>query len=227
LETVHIASDWTLSGFRLPVQWVNRPENPANPALHDFRGFSGQIAGGVVRVGQPVLHLPSRLQSRVKAIHTAEGPAEEAWRPQSVTIELEDDLDISRGDLLAGLETPPGAATELRAKVCWMHPRPLQPGRKYFLKHTTQTVQAIVTAIESKLDFTDLEPQPNPGELALNDIGELRLRTSRPLHFDGYTENRLTGSFILIEPGSNATAGAGMLLPPNERVKPEFDDFAI
>lgn len=227
LESVHIGSDWNLNGFRLPVQWVNRPSNPADPELHDFRGFSGQIAGGVVRVGQRVIHLPSRLCSTVKEIHTSEGPAAEAFCPQSVTVVLEDDLDISRGDMLADLDFPPGAGHEFRAKICWMYSRPLQAGRKYLLKHTTQTVQAIVTSIENRLNFTDLEAEPSPGELALNDIGEIHLKTAKPLHFDGYSTNRLTGSFILVEQGINATAGAGMLFPPNELVKPEYADFAI
>jgi len=227
LETVHIGSDRTLDGFRLPVQWVNRPSNPTDPQLHDFRGFSGQIAGGIVRVGKKVIVLPSRLCTTVKEIHTAEGPATEAFSPQSVTLVLEDDIDISRGDLIAGMNTPPGSSSELQANICWMHPRPLQRGRKYLLKHTTQTVQAIVTSIEHRLNFTDLEPESTPAELALNDIGEIRLKTSKPLHFDGYATNRLTGAFILIEQGTNATAGAGMLFPPTELVKPEYTDFAI
>ena len=227
LESVHIGSDWNLNGFRLPVQWVNRPANPSNPTLHDFRGFSGQIAGGIVRVGQRVIHLPSRLCSSVKEIHTAGGPAPEAFCPQSVTVVLDDDLDISRGDMIADLDLPPGEGSEFHAKICWMHPRPLQRGRKYLLKHTTQTVQAIVTSVESRLNFTDLEPESAPAELALNDIGEIHLKTSKPLHFDGYANNRLTGSFILIEQGTNATAGAGMLFAPSELVKPEYADFAI
>jgi len=227
LETVHIGSDRTLDGFRLPVQWVNRPANPTDPQLHDFRGFSGQIAGGIARVGKRVIVLPSRLCTTIKEIHTAEGPASEAFSPQSVTLVLEDDIDISRGDLIAGLNTPPGSSTELHANICWMHPRPLQVGRKYFLKHTTQTVQTIVTSIEHRLNFTDLGAESTPAELGLNDIGEIRLKTSKPLHFDGYVGNRLTGSFILIEQGTNATAGAGMLFPPTELVKPEYTDFAI
>ncbi len=227
LEQVHIGSDWNLEAFRLPVQWVNRPENPADPALHDFRGFSGQIAGGIVRVGQRMLHLPSRLSTRVKEIHTAEGPAEEAFCPQSVTLVLEDDIDISRGDMLASLDAAPGFGVEFRAKICWMLPRPLRPGKRYFLKHTTQTVQAVVIAIENRLDFTDLEREPAPEELALNDIGEIHLKTAKPLFFDGYAANRLTGSFILIEQGTNATAAAGMLFPPDETAKPDDVDFTI
>ena len=227
LESVHIGSDWNLNGFRLPVQWVNRPNNPTDPQLHDFRGFSGQIAGGVVRVGQKVMVLPSGQVSRVKQIWTYDGPLQEAFCPQSITLVLEDDIDVSRGDMIIGPDNLPGSSTDLRAKVCWMHPRALQPGRKYYLKHTTQTVQAVVTTVEDRIDMATLEPEPAPDGLALNDIGEVRLRTSGPLVFDGYATNRLTGSFILIEPGTNATVGAGMLLPPTEIVKPEYNDFAI
>jgi bifunctional enzyme CysN/CysC/sulfate adenylyltransferase subunit 1 len=227
LESVHIGSDWNLNGFRLPVQWVNRPHHPSDPQLHDFRGFSGQIAGGIVRAGQKVMVLPSGLVSRVKQIWTYDGALPEAFCPQSVTLVLEDDIDVSRGDMIIGPDNLPGASADLRAKVCWMHPRPLQRGRKYLLKHTTRTVQAVVTAVEDRIDMATLEPEPDPAELALNDIGEVRLSTSGPLVFDGYSTNRLTGSFILVEPGTNATVGAGMLLPPAELVKPEYTDFAI
>jgi len=227
LESVHIGSDWNLSGFRLPVQWVNRPNRPADPQWHDFRGFSGQIAGGIVRAGQKVLVLPSGLVSTVKQIWTCDGALPEAFCPQSITLVLADDIDISRGDMIIGPDNLPGASTELQAKVCWMHPRPLQRGRKYLLQHTTQTVQAVVAAVVDRIDMATLEPEPEPPQLALNDIGEVRLNTSAPLVFDGYATNRLTGSFILIEPGANATVGAGMLLPPAELVKPEYHDFAI
>jgi sulfate adenylyltransferase subunit 1 len=227
LESVHIGSDWNLNGFRLPVQWVNRPNNPTDAGLHDFRGFSGQIAGGIVRVGQKVMALPSGLISRVKQIWTYDGPVPEAFCPQSVTLVLEDDIDVSRGDMLIGPENLPGASTELHAKICWMHPRPLQRGRKYFLKHTTQTVQAVVTGIENRLDFSTFEPEPDAPELALNDVGEIRLKTAKPVIFDGYANNRLTGSFILIEQGTNATVAAGMLFPPQEPVRPEYTDFSI
>jgi bifunctional enzyme CysN/CysC/sulfate adenylyltransferase subunit 1 len=227
LETVHIASDWNLSAFRLPVQWVNRPNNPRDPKLHDFRGLSGQIAGGIVKVGQKVMVLPGGWRSSVKEIWTYEGSLKEAFCPQSVTLALEHDLDISRGDMIIGLENLPGMSADLVAKICWMNPRPLHCGKKYFLKHTTQTVQALVASIENRINISTFDPEPQPAELAMNDIGEIRARTSRPLIFDGYANNRLTGSFILIEPGTNLTVAAGMLQPPTELVKPEYNDFAI
>jgi bifunctional enzyme CysN/CysC/sulfate adenylyltransferase subunit 1 len=228
LETVHIASDWNLNGFRLPVQWVNRPNNPTDAALHDFRGFSGQIAGGIVRVGQKIIAFPAGLTTTVKQIWTFDGPVPEAFCPQSVTLVLEHDIDISRGSMLVGPDAHrPGSHTELQAEICWMHSRPLQPGKKYFLKHTTHTGQVAVTEIVNKLNLESLESEAAPAELAMNDIGEIRLRAAKPLVFDGYATNRLTGSFILIEQGTNATVAAGMLRPPRETVKPEGADYVI
>jgi len=227
LETVHIASDWNLHGFRFPVQWVNRPNNPTNPELHDFRGFSGQIAGGIVRKGQKVLALPAGVVTTVKEIWTYDGPVQEAFCPQSVTIVLEHDIDVSRGSMLIGSDYLPGSSSDLQAEICWMHPRALQRGKKYFLKHTTHTVQVIVTELVSKLNLASLESERDPAELGLNDIGEIRLHSAKPLVFDGYSTNRLTGSFILIEPGTNATVGAGMLLPPREIVRSENGDYVI
>jgi bifunctional enzyme CysN/CysC/sulfate adenylyltransferase subunit 1 len=227
LETVHIASDWSLTAFRFPVQWVNRPNNPTDPRLHDFRGLSGQIAGGIVREGQKVMVLPSGLKSAVKEIWTFDGPQPEAFCPQSVTLLLEHDLDISRGDMIVGLDMLPGMSAELQARICWMHPRPLQRGRKYLLKHTAQTVQAVVTSLEHRLNIQTFEPERDPAELAINDIGQIKLLASKPIVFDAYANNRLTGSFILIEESTNATVAAGLLLPPIELVKPEYTDFAI
>jgi bifunctional enzyme CysN/CysC/sulfate adenylyltransferase subunit 1 len=227
LETVHIASDWNLSNLRFPVQWVNRPNNPTDHSLHDFRGLSGQISGGVVRVGQKVMVLPSGFVSTIKQIWTLDGLKEEAFSPQSVTLVLEHDLDVSRGDVIVDAEELPGASTDLHAKICWMHPKPLASGRQYLLKHTTQTVKAAITAIEHKINITTLEKEDGITELIMNDLGEIRLKTAKPLIYDGYATNRLTGAFILIEPGSNATVAAGMLLPPTEVARPEYRDFAI
>ncbi len=227
LETVHIASDWNLSALRFPVQWVNRPNNPRDPKLHDFRGLSGQLAGGIVRRGQEVVILPTGLKTRIKDIWTYDGSLHEAFCPQSLTICLEHDIDISRGDMIVGLEGFPGHSAEFTARVCWMHSRPVSAGKKYFLKHTTRTVQAIVTSLESRIDMTTFEAEPNPGELGMNDIGVIRFKTATPLVFDGYKTNRLTGAFILIEQGTNATVAAGMLNPPSEAARPEYTDFAI
>jgi sulfate adenylyltransferase subunit 1 len=227
LETVHIASDWNMNAFRFPVQWVNRPNNPTDHALHDFRGLSGQIASGIVRKGQQVLVLPGGIKTTIKDIWTYDGSLNEAFCPQSVTISLEHDIDISRGDMIVGLDLLPGMGSDLHARICWMHIRPLQVGKKYFLKHGTQTVQVIVSQIEGRINMDTLDLDEGATEFRANDIGVIRLKTAKPIIFDGYTTNRLTGSFILIEQGTNATVAAGMLFPPMEAVKPEYNDFAI
>src|SRR4051812_6017113 len=170
LESVHIGSDWNLQGFRFPVQWVNRPNSPTDPKLHDFRGVSGQIAGGIVRVGHKLLALPAGMVTTVKEIWTYDGPVHEAFCPQSVTLVLEHDIDISRGSMLIGTDHLPGSSANLEAEVCWMHSRSLQAGKKYYLKHTTHTVQVAVTEIVNKLNMATLETDAKPAELALNDI---------------------------------------------------------
>jgi len=227
LETVHIASDWDLTTFRMPVQWVNRPNNPKDHALHDFRGLSGQIARGLVKTGQQVMVLPAGIKTTIKQIWTYDGLVAEAFAPQSVTLCLQHDIDVSRGDMIVDLDNLPGMDTELRAHICWINQRPLQRGKKYFLKHAAQTVQAVITSLDNRTNIQTFEPESEPTELTMNGIGEIHLRTSKPLIFDGYATNRLTGSFILIEQGSNQTVGAGMLFPPTEPVKPEYQDFAI
>ena len=227
IETIHIASDWNLNAFRFPVQWVNRPNNPLDLNLHDFRGLSGQIVGGTVRKGQEIVVLPAGIKTSVKDIWTYEGSLPEAFCPQSVTLSLEHDIDVSRGDMFVGTENLPGCSADLRVRVCWMHTRPLQPNRKYFLKHTTQVVQAVVTSLESRVPMDSFEPESSPKELAMNDIGIIHLKTSKPIIFDGYSMNRLTGAIILIEQGTNATVAAGMLFPAAEPAKPDYRDFAI
>jgi len=168
------------------------------------------------------------VKTAIREIWTYDGVPREAFCPQSVTLRLDDDIDASRGDMIVGLEDPlPGMSGDLHARLCWMSPRPLLRGRKYLLKHTSSTVQAAVSALENRINIHTYEAEPEPSELAVNDIGEVRLRASRPIIYDGYTRNRLTGSFILIEPGANLTVAAGMLSPPLEAVKPEYTDFAI
>lgn len=227
LETVHIASDWNLDVLRFPVQWVNRPNRPKDATLHDFRGLSGQIAGGIVRKNQEVLVLPAGFKTTVADIWTVDGSLPEAFCPQSVTVCLAHDIDVSRGDIIVGTENLPGRGTDLRARLCWMLTRSLQANKKYLLKHCTQTVPAVVTALENRINMATFEPEPAPPHLAINDIGVIHLKTARPIVFDGYNSNRLTGAFILIEPGTNATAAAGMLYPPTEPARPEYSDFAI
>ena len=227
IETVHIASDRNLNAFRFPVQWVNRPNNPRDPKLHDFRGLSGQIAGGIAREGQEIVVLPAGIKTSIKEIWTYNGTIPEAFCPQSVTICLKHDIDVSRGDMFVGTENLPGCSADLRVRVCWMHTRPLQPNKKYFLKHTTQVVQAMVTSLESRIPMASFEPELSPKELAMNDIGIIHLKTSKPIIFDGYSMNRLTGAIILIEQGTNATVAAGMLFPAAEPAKPDYRDFAI
>jgi sulfate adenylyltransferase subunit 1 len=227
LETVHIASDWNLEGLRLPVQWINRPHQPTDRRWHDFRGCSGLIAGGVVHVGQAVAVLPGGICTRVQEIRVGDTAVEEAFCPQSVTLVLEHDIDVSRGDMITELRDRPGTGADLRAKVCWMHQRALQNGRKFLLKHTSRTVQAVVTEIRHRIDVTTLTPQPAPPALGLNDLGEVSLQTAQPLFFDGYARNRLTGSFILIDPATNATVAAGMLFPPDEMARAGDADYFI
>ena len=203
------------------------PEQSHGQIDHDFRGLSGQIASGIVRKGQSVVILPIGIKTTVKDIWNYDHSMPEAFCPQSVTICLEHDIDISRGDMIVGLDDLPGRSAELTARICWMHLRPLQAGKKYFLKHGTQTVQAIVTALESKINMDTFDAEATPPALAMNDIGVIKIKTAKPLVFDGYTTNRLTGSFILIEQGTNSTVAAGMLSAPTEAVKPEYTDFAI
>ena len=217
LEQVHIASDLNLSAFRMPVQWVNRPQKATDPELHDFRGLSGQIAGGTIKVGDPVIIAPRGLRSTVKRIYTHDGDLEEAFCPQSVTLVLEDDIDSSRGDMLIGVDRLPGQGNDLKADICWMSQKPLRNRGKYFLKHTSQTVQTVVTKIAHKVDIQSYDKITDVDELAMNDIGEIHLRTANPLVCDAYSINRLTGSFILVEQGTNHTVAAGMLHPPTQR----------
>ncbi|MFZ0631635.1 MAG: sulfate adenylyltransferase subunit CysN, partial [Acidobacteriaceae bacterium] len=203
LETVPVAGR-AQTGFRLPVQRVIRPGQ-------DFRGFAGQIAAGVVRPGDAVVALPSGVRTRVRSITTWEGELKEAHAPESVVLTLEDETDISRGDMLAAVEDSPAPVSRVTATVVWMHAKPLRAGGTYLLRHTTQTVRGRVTEIRSRMDVEKLESRAAES-LELNAIGEVVIETNRPVMADRYRENRTTGSFILIDPEDNATAGAGMVV---------------
>jgi sulfate adenylyltransferase subunit 1 len=203
LETVPLAIERSHAGFRLPVQRVLRPHQ-------DFRGFAGQITAGVVHPGDDVLALPSGRRTRVRSIITWEGELERAHAPQSVVVTLEDETDLSRGDMIAAVSAPPKKARSFEATVVWMHEKPLRPGANYLLKHTSQTVRAQIAEIRSRIDVEHLAQSPT-AQLALNDIGEVVIETSRALLADLYRESRATGSFILIDPTDNTTAGAGMI----------------
>jgi len=209
LETIELAFDRNLDARRFPVQWVIRPMSDEH---HDYRGYAGSVAGGVWRAGDDVLVLPSGLRSRVESVETSEGPIDEAVPPQSVTIRLADDVDVSRGNLLADPERPPVVARELEARICWMSERALEPRAKIAVKHTARSVRAIVDELVSLTDIHSLEDVPGPERLELNDIGVVRLRLSEPLAVDPYAENRETGAFILIDEATNDTVGAGMVI---------------
>jgi bifunctional enzyme CysN/CysC len=212
LETVEVAYDHPHEkAARLPVQWVIRPGHSPAGVLGDYRGYAGQLASGALRRGEEVAVLPDGGRTRIAAIDTYDGEVEEALAPMSLTLRLEDELDVSRGALICHPERPPEVARELRADVCWMAQEPLQAGSRYLLKHTTQAVTAIVEAIDDVVDVHTLERGQAPAQLQLNDIGRVRLRTSSPLVFDPYAANRRTGSFILIDEASNGTVGAGMI----------------
>ena len=208
LETVEIAGDRDLAHRRFPVQWVIRPMSDEH---HDYRGYAGQVAGGTWRAGEDVVVLPSGLRSRVAAVETADGPLEAAVPGMSVVVRLADDLDVGRGDMLADPADPPLAARSLTARVCWMSERPVQPGARLSIKHTTRWARAVLETVESVVDVDTLEDVPAEA-LRLNDIGVVRLRLSAPLLVDPYASNRAVGSFILVDEATNDTVGAGMVL---------------
>ena len=209
LEHVHVASDRNLVDARFPVQWVIRP---MSDEYHDYRGYAGEVASGVFRAGDEVVVLPSGLETRIAGIDTYDGPLEEAFPPLSVTVRLEDDLDVSRGDMICRPHNRPIGTRDLEAMVCWMSERPLLLSGRYRIKHTTRTVLAKADELRYRIDVNTLHRHEDVTTLSLNEIGRLRLRLSSPLFLDEYRRNRTTGSFILIDESTNDTVGAGMVL---------------
>jgi sulfate adenylyltransferase large subunit len=208
LEHVVIAPDRNLNDVRFPVQWVIRPMSDEH---HDYRGYAGQMAGGVLRPGDEVMVMPSGRRTTVAAIDSYSGELEAAFPTMSVAVRLADQVDISRGDMIVETEDQPISARELEALVCWMSEQPLQPRGRYAIKHTTRTARAVVEQIEHRVDINTLE-HVAASQLELNEIGRVRLRCSSELVVDPYARNRTTGSFILIDEASNDTVAAGMIL---------------
>ena len=209
LETVKIETDVNLTDRRFPVQSVIRPQSAEFP---DYRGYAGRIAGGVFRPGDRVVALPSGVATRVQSVDTFEGPQPEAFAPMSVTLTLEDEIDISRGDMIVAADDPPQVSQDLDIMVCWLGEKSLVPSGKYTVKHTTREVRAIVKAVQYKLDISTLDKNESDTTVALNEIARLTLRTTQPLFFDLYRRNRATGSLILIDEATNETVGAGMIV---------------
>ena len=213
LEEVHIASDRNLIDSRFPVQYVLRPHDTVN---HDYRGYAGRVAGGVFKPGDEVMVLPSGFTSRIRAIDSYDGPIDAAFPPMSCTLLLEDEIDISRGDMICRPHNQPTVGQDIDAMICWMTEQSsLVPGAKLAIKHTTRSARALVKELQYRLDINTLHREEGAGSLALNDIGRVTLRTTVPLFFDEYRRNRETGSFILIDEATNNTVAAGMILGPS------------
>ena len=208
LEELHIASDLNLIDPRMPVQWVVRPKSQK---FLDYRGYAGQVAGGIFRVGDEVMALPSGLTSTLIAIDTFEGPREFGHPPMSVVMRLADDLDVSRGDVICRPHNAPSDGHDIDAMVCWMNERPLQVGDILALKHTTRWVRAAVKDLSYRIDVNTLHRDESAPALRLNEVGRVSLRVTKPLYHDSYRRNRTMGSFILAAEDTNATVGAGMI----------------
>ncbi|MEU5690512.1 GTP-binding protein [Actinosynnema sp. NPDC020468] len=211
LETVPVDSDPHDAPFRFPVQYVIRPRTAEFP---DYRGYAGQVAAGTVRVGDEISVLPSGSRSRVTGIDTADGPLDEAFAGQSVTLLLADDVDLSRGDLIAAAGAGPVVTDEFEATVCWLSDKTLTPGARVLVKHGTRTVQAIVTTLHTRFDEQKLASAPSPSSLGLNEIGQVAVRTAEPIPVDDYTRSRRTGSFLVIDSADGSTLAAGLVGAP-------------
>ncbi len=209
LENVYVGGEENHVDARFPVQWVIRP---MSDEWHDFRGYAGRVAGGVFKPGDEVTVLPSGFTSRIKAIHSPEGEKEEAFAPQSVCLTLTDEIDISRGDTLVKANNPPLVSQDIEAMICWFSSKPMPARAKLVIRHTTQETKAIVQEVKYHVDINTLRKIEGVTTFSMNDIGRISLRTAIPLIHDSYRRNRSTGSFILIDPGTNETVAAGMII---------------
>ena len=209
LETVHIASDHNHIDCRMPVQYVIRPHSDE---FHDYRGYAGRIAGGVFKPGDEVMVLPSGFQSKIKSIDTFDGEVKEAFAPMSVSITLEDDIDISRGDMIARPNNHPETTQEVELMMCWLDNMPLAPRGKYVLRHTSNEVRALVKEVRYKVDINTLHRDEKDLEIKMNDIARVKMRLAKPIFVDSYSKNRITGSLILIDEATNNTVASAMVI---------------
>jgi sulfate adenylyltransferase subunit 1 len=209
LENIHIASDHNHIDCRFPIQNVIRPQKTE---FHDYRGYAGRIAGGVFKRGDKVTVLPSGFKSTIKSIDTFNGEISEAFAPMSISMCLEDDIDISRGDMIVRENNQPNTAQDIELMVCWMDEKPLQSKGKYIIKHTSKEVRCMVKNIQYKMDINTLHRLEDDAIIGANDIARISIRTTQPLLFDSYSTNRNTGSVIIIDEGTNNTVGAGMII---------------
>jgi len=209
LENVHIGSDNNHIDCRFPVQYVIRPQSDE---FHDYRGYAGRIASGVFKPGDDIMVLPSGFTSKIKSIDTFDGPVEEAFAPMSVTITLEDDIDVSRGDMLVRPHNQPETGQDIEMIMCWLNNKPMNPNAKYLLMHTSRDAKAVIKEINYKIDINTLHRIEDDKVINMNDIARVRLRTTSPLFYDSYGKNRNTGSLILIDEGTKETVAAGMVI---------------
>lgn len=209
LENIHIASDHNHIDCRFPIQNVIRPQKTE---FHDYRGYAGRIAGGIFKKGDKVTILPSGFKSKIKSIDTFSGEISEAFAPMSISMCLEDDIDISRGDMIVRENNQPNTSQDIELMVCWMDEKPLQSKGKYIIKHTSKEVRCMVKNIQYKMDINTLHRLENDSTIGANDIARISIRTTQPLLFDSYSTNRNTGSVIIIDEGTNNTVGAGMII---------------
>ena len=209
LENVHIGSDHNMVDSRFPVQWVIRPQSDE---YHDFRGYAGRVEGGVFKPGDEVLALPSGFTTTVKSIESMGGPVAEAFPPMSVVMTLQDEIDISRGDMIVKPNNQPQVGQDIELMVCWLNDKKLQPGGKYAVKHTTKDVRCIVKDVRYKVNINTLHRVEDDRSIGMNDIGRILIRTTQPLFYDSYSRNRSTGSLILIDEFTNETVAAGMII---------------
>jgi sulfate adenylyltransferase subunit 1 len=209
LENVYIGSDYNHIDCRFPVQYVIRPHSDE---YHDYRGYAGRIASGIFKPGDEITVLPSGFTSKIKSIDTFDGSLSEAFAPQSVTITLEDEIDISRGDMIVRTHNQPEVSQDIEVMLCWLNAKPPIPGAKYALKHTTREVRALLKEVVYKMNINTLHRMEDDKNIQMNDICRVRLRTTLPLFFDSYRKNRLTGSLILVDEGTNETVAAGMII---------------